>query len=471
MQDNNGFCGPSNSLDREGIKDDHWIDVVGGDGMWAVPDPADPNSSVTDLEDGRVSSSTARRKSAASIAPYAPFRERLHRSAHREVSLQLGFADRVRAVGSARSRGSAATSSFKATDRGEHWTPISPDLTRNVKEHQQPSGGPLAYDVSGAEYSDTLLYIEGSPLNKGEIWVGTDDGLVQLTRDGGASWKNVTPPGVPPYGRVEAAAPSPLRAGTAYATIDDIASGDYAPYAFVTHDYGKTWTSIAQRLAGGSIRAHDSSRHSQSRPRLCRHGKRLYVSYDGGDHWQASQLNLPPVSVRDMRMQPQFDDLVHRDARARLWILDDVTSLQQSAAAQAAGVMLFAPRTAYVYHFHSNDEGCYTRFAGQNPPMGAIVDFYQRKRRNPPPIRRSSTRTAPCFAASTARTRIRIRTFRTFRTRPASIATPGISTKTVRCSGWARPKKLSRAEGGRDRRARDVYRAHRSRRQDPRATS
>ena len=119
---------------------------------------------------------------------------------------------------------------FQTTDRGEHWTPISPDLTRNIKAHQAPSGGPLALDVSGAEYSDTLLDIEGSPIDKGEIWTGSDDGVVSLTRDGGAHWETVTPAGAPELARFATVAPSPLVPGTAYAIADDHESGGYAPY-------------------------------------------------------------------------------------------------------------------------------------------------------------------------------------------------------------------------------------------------
>ncbi|HEU5479330.1 MAG TPA: hypothetical protein VFU90_05830, partial [Candidatus Tumulicola sp.] len=264
-------------------------------------------------------------------------------------------------------------------DRGERWTPISPDLTLDLKEHQKPAGGPLAYDVSGAEYSDTILSIEGSPIGSGEIWVGTDDGLVQLTRDGGAHWQNVTPPGVPPFGRVETAAPSPLVAGTAYVNIDRHRSGDYAPYLFVTHDYGKTWTKIVAGLPADQYVRTVRGDSVNSNLVYAGTERGLYLSYDGGNHWQNFRLNLPPVSVRDVRVQPQFDDLLLATHGRSLWILDDAASLQNLPAAQAAGVYLFPPRVAYEYHLHANDEGTYTRFAGANPPLGAIVDFYQQK--------------------------------------------------------------------------------------------
>ncbi|MEO6835624.1 MAG: glycosyl hydrolase [Candidatus Tumulicola sp.] len=378
LQDNNAFCGPSNSLDRDGIKDDHWIDVIGGDGMWAVPDPADPNLIWTDLQDGRISIFNRAAQTNRFVIPYFDFAKNDFNVGDRKYRFNwdspVAFAP-----WDARVAWYGGNVVFETTDRGRHWTPIGPDLTLDLKEHQVPAGGPLAYDVSGAEYSDTILSIEGSPLNKGEIWVGTDDGLVQLTRDGGARWQNVTPPGIPPFGRIETVAPSPLIAGTAYANIDRHRSGDYAPYLFVTHDYGKTWTKIVAGLPPDQYVRTVRGDSTNSNLAYAGTEQGLYLSYDGGGHWQNFRLNLPQVSVRDIRIQPQFDDLLLATHGRSLWIMDDLASLQNLPQAQAAGTYLFAPRAAYEYHFHSNDEGAYTRFAGANPPAGAIVDFYQRK--------------------------------------------------------------------------------------------
>jgi photosystem II stability/assembly factor-like uncharacterized protein len=378
LQDNNAFCGPSNSLDPAGIKDDHWIDVVGGDGMWAVPDPIDPTYIWTDLQDGRISLFDRKSQANRFVIPYFDFARNDFNVADRKYRFNWDSP-----VAFAPWNGHVAWYGgnvvFQTTDRGEHWTPISPDLTLDLKEHQKPAGGPLAYDVSGAEYSDTVISIEGSPFGTGEIWVGTDDGLVQLTRDGGAHWQNVTPPGVPPFGRVETAAPSPLVAGTAFVNIDRHRSGDYAPYLFVTHDYGKTWAKIVSGLPADQYVRTVRGDSVNSNLVYAGTERGLYLSYDGGNHWQNFRLNLPPVSVRDVRVQPQFDDLLLATHGRSLWILDDAASLQNLPQAQAAGVYLFPPRVAYEYHLHANDEGIYTRFAGANPPLGAIVDFYQQK--------------------------------------------------------------------------------------------
>jgi photosystem II stability/assembly factor-like uncharacterized protein len=383
-QDNNGWCGPSNSLDNEGIKDENWINVVGGDGMWAIPDPIDPNLIWADSQDGHVSIFNRKTQTSRFVAPYQTTSENtfdLRKAKYRfNWDSPIAFAPWDGHI--AWYGGNVL---FQTTDRGEHWAPISPDLTRNIKDHQQPAGGPLALDVSGAEYSDNILYIEGSALNKGEIWVGTDDGLVQMTRDGGTSWQNVTPPGVPQYARVEAAAPSPVTAGTAYVNADNHRSGDYAPYVYVTHDYGKTWTAITSGLpANQYVRTVRPDLHN---PNLVYAGTEngIFISYDGGAHWQSFQLNLPPASVRDIRIQPEFDDIVVATHGRAFWILDDATSLQNLQDAQAKGSTLFVPRTAYIYHYHSNDEGAYTRFAGDNPPNGAIIDFFQTSAQSSPP--------------------------------------------------------------------------------------
>ncbi len=384
FQDDGGFCGPENSLDSEGILDRHWIDVVGGDGVWTVPDPVDARYVWADLEDGALTIFDRATEVSRFIRPYDSFPGSflgpfdLSTVPYRfNWDSPIAFAPWDGRVG-----WFGGNVVFQSTDRGETWTAISPDLTRNIKSHQTPSGGPLAKDVSGAEYSDTILDIEGSPIDRGEIWVGTDDGYVQVTRPSTGSgqalvWRNVTPPGVPEYARVETTAPSPLISGTAYAVADNHRMGDYAPYVYVTHDYGASWTKIVNGLPPNQYVR--TVRPDTRNPYLLYAGTEsgMWLSFDEGAHWQDFRMNLPAVSVRDIRIQPQFNDLVIATHGRDAWILDDLASLQQLGNAQRAGAMLFAPRTAYEYHYHSNDLGIYTRFAGENPPKGAILDFYQ----------------------------------------------------------------------------------------------
>ncbi|HYL27838.1 MAG TPA: hypothetical protein VEW74_08380, partial [Candidatus Nitrosotalea sp.] len=388
FQDNGGFCGPENSLDNEGILDRHWTDVVGGDGMWTVPDPVDPRYIWADLEDGAVTIFDRKTEVSRFIRPYDAFPGSflgpfdLSSVPYRfNWDSPIAFAPWDGHIG-----WFGGNVVFQSSDRGETWTTISPDLTRNIKEHQQPSGGPLAKDVSGAEYSDTILYIEGSAIDRGEIWVGTDDGYVQMTRDGGAHWSNVTPPGTPQYARIATTAPSPLVAGTAYAIADNHRMGDYAPYLFVTHDYGASWTKIVNGLPPNQYVR--TVRPDPTNPYLLYAGTEngMWISFDCGANWQDFRINLPAVSVRDIRVAPQFDDLVLATHGRDVWILDDIGSIQQLGSAQRAGAMLFRLRSAYEYHYHSNDLGIYTRFAGDNPPKGAIVDFYQNAPQKSPPV-------------------------------------------------------------------------------------
>lgn len=385
LQDNNGFCGPANSLNREGIPDEAWQNVIFGDGMWAVPDLSDPNYVYSDLQDGNITVFNRKTGQNQFIRPYyAASAEDFHLyDAKYRFNWDSPIALNPFDPKTVWYGGNVV---FESRDRGAHWTPISPDLTLNLKAHQQPAGGPLALDVSGAEFSDNLLDIEGSTLARGEIWVGSDDGLVQLTRDGGKTWSNVTPSGVPPFGRVETVAPSYERDGTAYAGIDRHRLGDRRPYLFVTDDFGRTWRSITSGLPNWQyVRTVRPDIHNSN---LLYAGTEegIWISYDRGAHWQNFNLNIPAVSVRDIRPQPDFNDLAIATHGRSLWILDDIRPFQELPQAQAAGVMLFKPRTAYEFAYHSNDEGLYTRYAGQNPPGGATINFYQAKPQKKTPV-------------------------------------------------------------------------------------
>jgi photosystem II stability/assembly factor-like uncharacterized protein len=379
LQDNEAFCGPSNSLSNDGIVNSNWYNVVGGDGEWAIPDPANPRYDWADLEDGVLFVYDRQTQTGRWIRPYDAFPSGIlgpfdSRTAPYRFNWDspLAFAPwdgHIAWFG--------ADVVFQTTDRGQTWKPISPDLTRNIKAHQKPAGGPLAKDVSGAEYSDTLLDIEGSTIDKGEIWTGSDDGVVSLTRDDGAHWENVTPPGAPELARFATVAPSAIVAGTAYAIADDHFSGDYQPFIYVTHDYGKHWTKIVNGLP-----ANQYARTVRPDPRnaaIVYAGTEngLWISFDGGAKWQNFRLNLPPVSVQDIRIQPEFDDLVVGTHGRDAWVFDDLTPIQALPQAEHSDAMLFKPRTSYEYHTHSNlDFGSYTNFSAKNPPSGVIVDYY-----------------------------------------------------------------------------------------------
>ncbi len=379
FQDNGGFCGPSNSLDSEGILDRHWIDVVGGDGVWTVPDPVNPRYVWADLEDGALTIFDRNTQTSRFVRPYDAFPGSfLGPFDLSAVPYRFNWDSPIAfAPWDGHVAWFGANVIFQSTDRGETWTAVSPDLTRNVKSHQVPSGGPLAKDVSGAEYSDTILYIEGSQIDRGEIWAGTDDGYAQMSRDGGAHWHNVTPPGTPEYARIETTAPSPLVAGSAYVVADNHRLGDYAPYVYATRDYGQTWTKIVNGLPPNqyvrTIRPDIARREPAVRGNGKRHvdlirRRRELARFPHESAGCFGARHSDRAAVRRLVLATHGRDV---------WILDALRSVQQLGNAERAGVMLYPPRIAYEYHLHSNDLGIYTRFSGDNPPRGAILDFYQ----------------------------------------------------------------------------------------------
>jgi len=381
LQDNNGWCGPSNSLDPSGIQNKNWVNTVGGDGTWGIPEPDDPNWIWSDAQDGALVVYNRVTQDQWSADPYlqtgkeswitgtskyrfnweSPIAFAPWRDPHGKVIAWYG--------------GNVV---FQSTDRGRSWIAISPDLTRNDKAHQNAAGGPITNDVSGAEYTNTILDIEASQRARGEIWVGTDDGLIQLTRDGGKHWSNVTPQGAPQNGRFATVAPSTLVDGTTYAIEDDHEMGDSAPYAFVTHDFGKHWTKIVSGLPTDQwVRAIRPDIRDRNLVYLGSE-EGIWISFDGGANWQSFRNDLPAVSVHDIRLQPREDDLVIATHGRSVYIMDDVRPLQELQQAIARGTWLFTPRTAYEWSLHSNDEGTYTNYAADNPPYGVAISFYQK---------------------------------------------------------------------------------------------
>ena len=377
LQDNNSYCGPSNSLDMAGNSNAGWFaPVQDDDGQWAIPDPRNPNIIWSDGQDGALFLFNRRTREYTFTQPYFTSVQEDYNVATSPYRFNwespIGFAP-----WDARVAWFGGNVVFQSTDGGYSWHPISPDLTRNDKSHQGPAGGPITHDVTGAEYTDTILDIEGSPVSRGEIWVGTDDGYVQVTRDGGAHWKNVTPPDAVANGRFETVAPSPLERGTAYAVEDTHKMGDSAPHVWVTHDNGTHWQSIVaglpHELWTRAIRP--DTRNAAVVYLGTEEG--LWVSYDRGAAWQSLRNNMPAVSVRDIRIQPQFNDLVIATHGRSIWVMDDIRPLQDLAQASSAGEMLFAPRTSYEYNLTNNTEGLYTQYGAQNPPYGVPISYYQ----------------------------------------------------------------------------------------------
>jgi photosystem II stability/assembly factor-like uncharacterized protein len=262
---------------------------------------------------------------------------------------------------------------FKTTDEGKSWTIISPDLTRNDKSKQQSSGGPITKDNTGVEVYDVIFSVVESPAQQNLIWAGTDDGLVHITRDGGAHWENVTPKAMPEWGTVSMIEASPTDAGTAYIAVERHRMDDFAPYAFKTNDFGKTWTSITKGIPA-DVYVH-AVRVDPKRKGLLYAGteRGVYVSFDDGANWQPLQLNLPMAPVNDLIVKG--DDLAVATHGRSFWVLDDLAPIRQwQDSVRNADVHLFTPSVANHTSFPPSFFGGAN--AGQNPPPGAVIYYY-----------------------------------------------------------------------------------------------
>jgi photosystem II stability/assembly factor-like uncharacterized protein len=264
---------------------------------------------------------------------------------------------------------------LRSIDRGTTWREASPDLTRNDRSKQGPGGAPITNEGAGGEIYGTIVTIAESPHDAKTLWVGTDDGLVQVTRDGGATWTNVTPPGVG-EALVNTVEVSPHAAGTAYAAITKYKFNDFTPHVFKTTDFGKSWTRIVDGIAPDAWAR--VVREDTARKDLLYLGTELgfYVSFDGGRRWTPFQGNLPITPITDLKVHQ--GDLLASTAGRAFWILDDLSPLRQwDGTAPAGGVRLFAPRTAYrASGIGGGGPGNAAARTGRNPPSGAVIDYW-----------------------------------------------------------------------------------------------
>ncbi|HET9400906.1 MAG TPA: hypothetical protein VFO34_08145, partial [Candidatus Acidoferrales bacterium] len=260
---------------------------------------------------------------------------------------------------------------FRSDDRGRTWTPISPDLTRNDKAHQGLGGAPFTNEGAGGEVYGAIYYVAESLIEQGTIWVGTDDGYVQLTRDGGKNWSNVTPRGLA-EGQVNSIELSSFENGTAYAAFTRFKWDDNTPHIFKTTDYGKSWSDLAGGLPQDMpVRV---VREDPKDKNLLYSGTEnaAWYSLDGGKNWRALQLNLPRVPVTDLKVHD--DDLVASTEGRAFWILDDISALRQvKQAAANSGVFLYKIRKTYIQPQAAF--GIPSGPMGKNPPNGAIVRY------------------------------------------------------------------------------------------------
>lgn len=392
LQDNNSWCAPGSADNGIGVLNRDWYIVGPGDGMWAVIDPQNRNliwSTSTNNDTGEVYLYDVTTKQAPEVSPNMranggepPFSLTYRFNWDTPIAFATNPLDVSRPQPPRVLVGGNVL--FASDDRGVHWNAISPDLTRNEKAHQQASGGPIDEDMSGAETSDTILDVETTSLAQQMVWIGTDDGLVQLSIDMGAHWNNVTPAGMPAWSRI-GIEPGHASEKTAYVSGDRHLLGDDRPYIFVTDDGAATWTSIAGDLPRDRFVRAVREDPTNSNLLFAGTNRGIYVTYDRGRRWRSLRLNMPATAIYDMQIAQPNDDLVVASHGRGVWILDDLRPLEALAAATPSSVTLFAPRTAVREWRWApvNSFPCCTgstlpanEFVGGNAPYGALLTYY-----------------------------------------------------------------------------------------------
>ena len=266
-------------------------------------------------------------------------------------------------------------------DEGQHWTAVSHDLTRDDKSKQGPVGGPITKDNSAVEYYDTVFTVDESPVKKGVIWTGSDDGLVHVTQDGGTKWTNVTPKGMPEWIRINSIAASPHDAAVAYFAGTMYLSDDFRPFLYKTSDYGKSWTTIVTGIPEGEFARTIREDPHQRGLLIAGTEQSLYISYNDGQNWHPFRQNIPAVPITDVAFQKEEDNLVVATQGRAFYVLDDLSLMRalnpDKQTPWIGGTHLFAPRTSYRMQGAGGfGGGGQQGAAGTNPPNGVVVNYW-----------------------------------------------------------------------------------------------
>ncbi|MGH9477285.1 MAG: WD40/YVTN/BNR-like repeat-containing protein [Terriglobales bacterium] len=387
-QDDDGEEGPSRSLFSAGyggaaggaISSAEWHGYAGCESGFGVPDPVNPDILWTGCYNGDLTRVDMKTGQARNVSVWP---EDSYGGGPGEVRDRWNWTFPI-AI-SARDGNKVFVGSqyvYATVNAGQSWTRISPDLTRNDKSREGSSGG-VAGDNLMTFTSETLSNISLSPVQAGVIWVGSYDGEVSVTQDGGKTWSNVTQniPGLPPWGEITRIEPSHFAAGTAYLSDDLMMMGDYNPYVYKTTDFGRTWTSIAGDLPHGLFSYVHVVREDPVRQGMLYAGTEncIYFTLDDGAHWTRLKNNMPAAPMYWLTIEPRFSDLVVGTYGRGIWIVDDITPLRSWDRVVAAGaVHLFKPRAAYRFRRSVlvPQSGPNDPVAGQNPPYGADLNYY-----------------------------------------------------------------------------------------------
>jgi photosystem II stability/assembly factor-like uncharacterized protein len=424
LQDNGSWCGPSAVRNNTGSLITDWYRIGGGDGFYTQNDPSDWTIGYSESQDGNTNRYNLRTGATQSIRPSGPGQGRGGggggggRGGTPDPDAPEAQQGGGRG-GGGRGGGGAGNvvpppppstfyrfywntpfilspndpntvylggeRVFKSTNRGDTWA-ASPDLTNNVGRNDRPIMGvdgkaPMASKHDGAASYSNVVTIGESPIARGVVWAGTNDGNVQVSRDGGVTWKNVVAnvKGVPKETHVSRVEPSHFEAGTCYVTFDGHRTDDHKPYVFVTRDYGATWTSISSNLPAGNVNV---IREDPKNRNLLYLGTEyaVFISQNGGKEWKKFMTGLPTVRIDDLLVHPRDNDLIVGTHGRSIWIIDDLGPLQQMTDAiltADAHVFDVRPATAWATDItQARGLGGAKHFRGQNPPGGAGISYY-----------------------------------------------------------------------------------------------
>jgi photosystem II stability/assembly factor-like uncharacterized protein len=372
-QQDTGTVAIASRSDDGAIDRSDWYDVGGGEAGYIAPYPPDPNIVYAADYQGNITRFDKRIGQVKAITEQPELSD-----AHGAANLEHRFQWTAPVMLSPHDPNTlyhAGERLFKTTDGGVHWQAISPDLTRNDKSKQKVSGGDITLDDSGTEYYDTIFALAESPLTRGLLWVGTDDGLIQITRDEGKTWTNITPKDLPEWSRISQIDASPFDAATAFVAADRHQSDDLHPYIYKTSDYGKTWKKLTNGIPDTSfVRV---VREDPKKRGLLYAGTEdgVYVSFDEGSNWRALKLNLPTTPVHDLVVKD--NDLVVGTHGRAFWILDDLSPIRQfKDEITQKDAFLYTPATAYRIQGGASGELHPSKRTGQNPPVGAVIYYF-----------------------------------------------------------------------------------------------
>ena len=373
-QQDSGTAGVASRTDYGQVTFRDWFPVGGGESGEIAPDPLDPNIIFVGNTSGQLFRFDKRTGASQDIAPTA--REGFGVAIANRKYRFTWTSPLIFSPKNPKALYFGSQYVLRTLDQGMSWQEISPDLTGDQRKGTQAAAGPVSVENAKARGYGVVYSIAPSPLRAGQIWAGTDTGLIHLTRDEGKTWSNVTPAGVADWSKIGILDASHHDAGTAYAAIDRHRLDDYAPYIYRTHDYGKSWTKITDGI--GAPAFVNAVREDPVRKGLLYAGTELgvYVSFDDGDHWQSLQGNLPVSSVRDLVIQG--NDLVVATHGRAFWILDDLSPLRQvDTRVAAAEAYFFKPATAMRIRGNQNKDTPLPPEtpSGQNPPDGAVLYY------------------------------------------------------------------------------------------------